>query len=119
LVLEAADSRPLPEGAAGAHIDLDLGEGTVRQYSLVDPAPAGARRYRIGVKVLADGRGGSRRVADRLLEGGAVAVGAPRNLFALDTPAGRPVLLVAGGIGITPIHAMASELRRRPRAEWR
>lgn len=118
LILEAPDATALPEAAAGAHIDLDLGNGLVRQYSLVDPAPSGSQRYRIGVKVQADGRGGSRSVAEQLQEGGPVILGAPRNLFPLEAQAQRPVLLVAGGIGITPIHAMASELQRTPGAVW-
>ncbi|WP_084360887.1 PDR/VanB family oxidoreductase [Hydrogenophaga palleronii] len=118
LVLEAHDSTVLPAAAAGAHIDLDLGNGLVRQYSLVDPAPTGAQRYRIGVKVQSDGRGGSRRVAEQLLEGGPITVGTPRNLFPLEIQTQRPVVLVAGGIGITPIHAMASALLRTPGTAW-
>ena len=92
--------------------------GLVRQYSLVDPAPAGARHYRIGVKVQPDGRGGSKSIAERVLEGGSITIGAPRNLFPLDTQTRRQVLLVAGGIGITPIHAMANELMATPGAVW-
>lgn len=117
LVLEAIDA-PFPESAPGAHVDVHLSDGTVRQYSLVDPVPAGSQRCRIGVRVLADGRGGSRRLAAELQPGSAVRLGTPRNLFAM-TPAGdRPVVLVAGGIGITPIHAMATELLRTPGARW-
>lgn len=117
LVLEAGETA-LPEAAPGAHIDVTLGDGTVRQYSLVDPAPEGGHRYRIGVKVLPDGRGGSRRLAEELVPGSAVRLGTPRNLFALTSPVQRPVVLVAGGIGITPIHAMATRLMRMPGAQW-
>lgn len=117
LVLEASETA-LPEAAPGAHIDVTLGDGTVRQYSLVDPSPEGGHRYRIGVKVLPDGRGGSRRLAEELVPGSAVRLGAPRNLFALTSPVQRPVVLVAGGIGITPIHAMATRLMRMPGAQW-
>ncbi len=118
LVLETPDNATLPPASAGAHIDLELGNGLVRQYSLVDPAPAGARHYRIGVKVQPDGRGGSKSIAERVLEGGSITIGAPRNLFPLDTQTRRQVLLVAGGIGITPIHAMANELMATPGAVW-
>lgn len=116
-MLEAGETA-LPEAAPGAHIDVTLGDGTVRQYSLVDPAPEGGHRYRIGVKVLADGRGGSRRLAEELVPGSTVRLGAPRNLFELTSPIQRPVVLVAGGIGITPIHAMATRLMRTPGAQW-
>ncbi|MCW5669106.1 MAG: oxidoreductase [Hydrogenophaga sp.] len=117
LVLDAGETA-LPEAAPGAHIDVTLGDGTVRQYSLVDPAPEGGHRYRIGVKVLPDGRGGSRRLAEELALDSPVRLGGPRNLFALDSPGSRPIVLVAGGIGITPIHAMATRLRRTPGAQW-
>ncbi len=117
LVLEAGEDA-LPEATPGAHVDVTLGDGTVRQYSLVDPAPEGGRRYRIGVKVLADGRGGSRRLAEELALGAPVRLGTPRNLFALAAPGQRPIVLVAGGIGITPIHAMATRLMRTPGAQW-
>lgn len=118
LVLRARGGASLPEGMPGAHIDVTLSDGTVRQYSLVDPAPLGGDCYRIGVRVLADGRGGSSRLADELLPGHAVTLSEPRNLFALDALSQRPIVLVAGGIGITPIHAMATRLKRTPGARW-
>lgn len=117
IVLEATDASPLPAATAGAHVDVFLRGGLVRQYSLVDPAPAGGRHYRLGVRVLPDGRGGSRQVAEQLQAGARVDLGGPRNLFEL-APAQRPIVLVAGGIGITPIHAMASQLRQKPGADW-
>ena len=117
IVLQAADASPLPAGTAGAHIDVILRGGLIRQYSLVDPAPAGSRHYRLGVRVLPDGRGGSRQVAEQLQAGARIDLGRPRNLFAL-APARRPVVLVAGGIGITPIHAMASQLRQETGTDW-
>lgn len=117
LILEAVNV-PFLEAAPGAHVDVHLSDGNVRQYSLVDPVPAGSHHCRIGIKVLADGRGGSLRIAEELQSGTRVLIGMPRNLFAL-VPAGtRPVVLVAGGIGITPIHAMATVLRQTPNARW-
>jgi vanillate O-demethylase ferredoxin subunit len=83
----------------------------VRQYSLCnDPQDAG--RYVVGVLREAASRGGSAAVHEQVHEGQQIAIGAPRNHFALH--AGRPArhLLLAGGIGITPILAMARQLAR-------
>jgi ferredoxin-NADP reductase len=105
--LRAPDGRPLPGAAPGAHLDLHLPNGLVRQYSLVDALGAATQpAYTIAVGRDAHSRGGSAWVHDRLRVGQALRVGVPRNLFALD-PAHRRVLLLAGGIGITPIYAMA------------
>lgn len=118
LVLESSSGTALPEASAGSHIDIKVGNGLVRQYSLVDPAPANSKRYRIGVKVERNGRGGSLLVAVHLHEGRLVEVGAPRNLFPLAKPSRRKVLLIAGGIGITAIHAMACDLRMSAHTDW-
>jgi len=98
---------PLPGAAPGAHIDLALPNGLTRQYSLVNAQ--GAERqphYLVAVGRDAQSRGGSSWIHERLRIGQALRVSAPRNLFALD-PAHRRVLLLAGGIGVTPIVAMA------------
>ncbi|MFE1291716.1 PDR/VanB family oxidoreductase [Streptomyces sp. NPDC058751] len=93
----------LPPWEPGAHVDLLLGPGLERQYSLCgDPADRGT--WRIAVLREPDGRGGSAYVHDRLREGDKVRVRGPRNRFAL-VPAPR-YLFVAGGIGITPILPM-------------
>jgi ferredoxin-NADP reductase len=94
---------PLPGWQAGAHIDLLLGPGLVRQYSLCGD-PADTRTWRVAVLHETPGRGGSRYVHDSLPEGCAVRARGPRNHFALE-PAGR-YLFIAGGIGITPILPM-------------
>jgi ferredoxin-NADP reductase len=94
---------PLPGWQPGAHIDLLLGPGLVRQYSLCG-APADAETWRIAVLREAAGRGGSQQVHDVLAEGSAVRACGPRNHFVLE-PAGR-YLFIAGGIGITPILPM-------------
>jgi vanillate O-demethylase ferredoxin subunit len=109
-VLESAGGARLPAFEAGAHVDLHLGAGLVRQYSLCGD-PAERDRYRIAVKYEAEGRGGSRRAHELLEPGAVVEIGAPRNLFPLDAGASR-VVLVAGGIGITPLLAMAHALHR-------
>ncbi|MFD9034940.1 PDR/VanB family oxidoreductase [Streptomyces sp. NPDC059567] len=108
------EGKPLPAWTPGAHIDVHVG-GHVRQYSLCgDPDDQGA--YRIGVLNEPSSRGGSRHVHTKLRPGQTVTVSEPRNHFALED-AGSYVF-VAGGIGITPLLAMAREAARRG-AEWR
>jgi vanillate O-demethylase ferredoxin subunit len=107
-VLEAADGGPLPAFAAGAHIDLRLASGLVRQYSLVG-RPGAAAAYRIAVKRDDAGRGGSCEVHRTLVPGARLDIGRPRNHFPLRPGSGRAVL-VAGGIGLTPLLAMAAAM---------
>ncbi|MER7761357.1 PDR/VanB family oxidoreductase [Streptomyces sp. NPDC097619] len=102
----------LPAWTPGAHVDLLLPSGLVRQYSLCgDPADTGG--YEIAVRLIEDGRGGSREV-HALAEGDQVTLRPPRNRFELaDAP--RHVF-VAGGIGITPVLPMLRALG--PEADW-
>jgi len=105
----ASDSgAPLPPLTPGSHIDVHLGPGLVRQYSLCN-GPADANRYRIAVKREPDSRGGSATMHERLKEGDSIDISEPRNNFALKSHPG-PALLIAGGIGITPILSMALHL---------
>lgn len=104
----------LPPWRPGAHVDLRLPGGRVRQYSLVGDPDARAT-YRIAVKREAEGRGGSAWVHDHLVEGAEAHVSAPRNNFELDAGAGFS-LLIAGGIGVTPILPMARALARAGQA---
>ena len=104
-------SEPLPAFSAGAHIDVKIRDGLVRQYSLSND-PATAERYRLGVLREAESRGGSTAMHANLSVGATLAVSPPRNHFALAEDAGSS-LLIAGGIGITPILAMAHTLRGR------
>jgi ferredoxin-NADP reductase len=101
----------LPAFTAGAHIDVFLRSGIVRQYSLVND-PAGAEEYVIAVKRDADGRGGSREFHDTMRCDDIVTISAPRNTFEIagDSPAH---VFIAGGIGITPILSMIRTLARR------
>ena len=92
----------LPPFEAGAHVDLHLPDGTVRQYSLCGD-PADRAHYRIGVREIAGGRV-SRQLHQELRPGAMVNVGLPRNNFPL-VPASA-YLFVAGGIGITPLLPM-------------
>ncbi|MFF5937892.1 PDR/VanB family oxidoreductase [Streptomyces sp. NPDC012508] len=108
------DGKPLPAWTPGAHVDVHVG-GFVRQYSLCgDPQSAGV--YRIGVLNEPASRGGSRHVHTALRPGQQVTVSEPRNHFALEDAGGY--VFVAGGIGITPLLAMAREAERRG-ARWR
>lgn len=106
--LGRADGGELPPFAAGAHIDIVVDEGLVRQYSLCND-PAERHRYQIAVLREPQSRGGSVRVHDAFHPGRQVSVGTPRNLFALAKGGSRHIL-IGGGIGITPIMSMAAAL---------
>lgn len=118
LRLQAPDAAALPPYEPGAHLDLQLAPGLVRSYSLIDGNPGPApRRYRVAVALDARTRGGSRHVHERLRVGEVLPANAPRNRFALveDSPFTQ---FVAGGIGITPLRAMAERLQALGR-DWR
>ncbi|MUM18852.1 oxidoreductase [Mycobacterium sp. CBMA271] len=100
----------LPSWGPGAHIDMHLPSGLIRQYSLCSD-PADSTLYRVAVLRAAEGRGGSREVHDSNLTGRLLEIGGPRNHFSLKDA--QRYLLIAGGIGVTPILAMARELTRR------
>lgn len=106
--LVAADGGTLPSFSAGAHIDVHLPGGLVRQYSLCN-APGETHRYLIGVLREPASRGGSAALHEAVLEGQPLTISTPRNHFPLIEPAARSLLL-AGGIGITPLLAMAERL---------
>jgi ferredoxin-NADP reductase len=115
LTLRAEDGGPLPAWAPGAHTDLTVGEGLVRQYSLCGD-PADTDRWKVAVLREEAGTGGSARVHDVLREGDVLDARGPRNNFEL-VPSGRYVFL-AGGIGITPILPMIAAADRVG-ADWR
>jgi ferredoxin-NADP reductase len=106
----------LPAAEAGAHIDLFLDQGLVRQYSLVRPSLRPAA-YVVAVKRDRASRGGSLFVHERLREGDLIEISPPRNTFPL-APGEGPHLLIAGGIGLTPVWSMAQALEAR-NADWR
>lgn len=108
------DGADLPPWEPGAHVDVHLPSGTVRQYSLCGD-PADRTRYRIAVLELPQGRGGSVEAHRELRPGRIVHIGLPRTNFAL-AEAERYVF-VAGGIGITPILPMVREVAARG-AKW-
>ena len=103
LALKHPDGRAWPAWAAGAHIDLILGQAPTRQYSLCGD-PDNPDEYRVGVLRDPKGRGSSKYVHDVLQVGDTVEIRGPRNNFAL-APSPR-YLFIAGGIGITPMLPM-------------
>ncbi len=115
--LELRDPRgaPLPPFTPGAHIDLYLPGGLVRQYSLCNDSEE-RDRYCLGVGLAPDSRGGSRYVHFALQSGARVAVGYPRARFGLAPEAGRH-RFIAGGIGITPFLSMIHWCERHG-ADW-
>ncbi|WP_181779476.1 PDR/VanB family oxidoreductase [Pseudonocardia pini] len=112
LSLTAEHGGPLPAWRPGAHVDLVLGDGLVRQYSLCGD-PADRTHYRVGVLLEPEGRGGSRRIHEELHPGATVEVRGPRNHFRLEEA--ERYVFVAGGIGITPILAMIEQVERAGR----
>ncbi|HEX6363027.1 MAG TPA: ferredoxin reductase, partial [Albitalea sp.] len=100
--------RPLPSFSAGSHIDVTVGDGLTRQYSLCND-PAESHRYQIAVLRDPATRGGSAGMHDRVQAGDVLVISAPKNHFPLAHEA-RKSLLIAGGIGVTPILCMAERL---------
>lgn len=108
LELRPCAGESFPAFTAGAHIDLQLPNGLSRSYSLLN-APGETGRYVLGVLRDAASRGGSAWLHDHARVGMPLTLSAPRNHFPLHEDAGYSVL-VAGGIGITPLLSMARRL---------
>lgn len=108
LELQVQDQSPLPSFTAGAHIDLHLPNNIVRSYSLLNDQRE-THRYVVGVALDAASRGGSRYVHNELRVGAILKVGGPRNHFPLVEVSAKHVL-IAGGIGVTPMLAMLRRL---------
>ncbi len=113
LELGSVDGSPLPPFSPGDHIDVHVTPNIIRQYSLIN-GPGETDRYHIGVKLEPQSRGGSRRVHDDITVGQVLTISVPRNNFPLRTDASFSLLL-AGGIGITPILSMARHLQAQGR----
>lgn len=109
--LVAPDGGDLPPFDAGAHIDVLTEGGLKRSYSIASD-PADRKRYLLGVLREPESRGGSAWMHDAVKQGGTISVTEPLNNFPLADGAG-PHILIAGGIGITPILAMARTLKAR------
>jgi ferredoxin-NADP reductase len=114
LTLRHHAGEDLPAWEPGAHIDLILQDGLIRQYSLCGD-PADRTAWQVAVLREPAGSGGSAYVHDKMAEGMSVRVRGPRNNFAL-MPSPR-YLFVAGGIGITPILPMVAAAEAAG-AEW-
>lgn len=110
----AAGGLCLPVAAPGAHIDLHLPNGVIRQYSLIEHLESRSV-YTIGVKREPKSRGGSSYLHDIAQVGAELKISEPRNNFPLDESAEHSVL-IAGGIGVTPIFAMWRRLKTINRA---
>ena len=103
------DSAELPSFTAGAHIDLYFRDGRIRQYSLCGD-PTETRRYVFAVQKEENGRGGSKAIHEIVHAGRILAISAPRNNFPLREDA-RHHVLIAGGIGVTPMMSMIRRLQ--------
>lgn len=107
--LRSPDASSLIPFEAGAHVAVQVPSGAMRHYSLCnDPGESG--RYQIAVKRETDGRGGSLSLVDGVNVGDTLLTGSPSNLFGLSDKA-KSFILVAGGIGITPMMAMIHSLQ--------
>jgi ferredoxin-NADP reductase len=113
ITLARPHGEPLPSWEPGAHVKVRLPDGGERSYSLINTSldPAATTRphaYRLGVRLEQPSQGGS-KFMHALQVGDILSVATPRNNFPLE-PASRPVVLLAGGIGVTPILSMAAAL---------
>ncbi|WP_329278060.1 PDR/VanB family oxidoreductase [Streptomyces sp. NBC_00691] len=109
------EGRGLPAWQPGAHVDLVLPSGLVRQYSLCGD-PADPTAYTVATRLIESGQGGSREVHEQLHEGVEIEIRGPRNRFPL---VGSPAyVFVAGGIGITPVLPMLRAAEAAG-ADWR
>lgn len=107
LVAEGVET--LPAFTAGSHIDVVLGNGLIRQYSIAN-CSLESNRYVIGVLEDENSRGGSSFIHESFKVGDRIQISEPRNLFPID-PNTKKALLFAGGIGITPILSIAHSLK--------
>jgi vanillate O-demethylase ferredoxin subunit len=105
----ALDGKDAPPFTAGAHVDVNLPNGTIRQYSIAS-SQADRTRYLLGVKLEENGRGGSRFLHEQVRVGSVLKIGLPRNNFPLNETAASSVL-IAGGIGVTPMLCMIDRLK--------
>lgn len=114
LVLRRPDGQEFPHWTPGSHIDLHLGNGLTRQYSLWSPVDD-LTQLRVGVLRTLDSRGGSEWIHDNLRSGDQISISAPRNNFPLVDS--RKYMFIARGIGITPLISMIQQVEEQGR-EW-
>lgn len=111
--LADTEEQTLPAPQPGSHLDVHLPNGLVRQYSLTN-GPGQTDHYAIAVKCVHDSSGGSRALHDNVRVGDLIATSLPRNNFTLRRDA-EHTHLIAGGIGLTPLLAMARTLHHSAR----
>lgn len=109
LELRDAEDGDLPVFTAGSHIDLHISPDLIRQYSIANN-PQERDRYICAVLLEEEGTGGSKAVFEQLQQGDTLFISQPRNHFALNEDA-EFNLLIAGGIGVTPLLSMAYRLK--------
>jgi|MEHZ01.5.fsa_nt_MEHZ011428713.1_7 vanillate O-demethylase ferredoxin subunit len=109
LELRDPDGQDLASRTAGAHLDLHIKKDMLRQYSIANN-PSESNRYLVAVLVEEEGTGGSKAVENDINEGDKLLISEPRNHFPLIEDANFSVL-IAGGIGLTPLLAMAYRLK--------
>jgi len=107
-ILEPAAGEHFPSFTPGAHIQIHLPSGKIRSYSLVNPSFE-KDKYQIAVKLERNGRGGSREMHEQIKMGTSLMISTPKNNFVLYENV-QKYILVAGGIGITPLISMAHKL---------
>lgn len=112
---QAQDGSELPRWEPGAHIDVILPSGRIRQYSLTGDL-LDRTTFRVAVLREEAGRGGSMELCDAVTVGQALAIDGPRNHFALEEA--KRYLFIAGGIGVTPIASMIRSLGTKPDVQW-
>ncbi len=110
LQLVATGGKSLPPFDAGAHVDVKIAPGLTRQYSLCGD-PANSSSYRLGILRDENSRGGSAAMNERVFAGDQLSISAPKNHFPLEEAPHS--ILVGGGIGVTPLIAMAHHLHSK------
>ena len=115
LLLVDPSGAKLPDYAAGAHIDVHLPNGLIRQFSLCGP-PIDKYSYLFGILKENPGTGGSKFIHEKIQVGDLLEISEPKNLFKINSHAERH-LLIGGGIGITPILSMSYALEQQ-KAEY-
>ncbi|SDO06507.1 phthalate 4,5-dioxygenase reductase subunit [Lutimaribacter pacificus] len=111
--LVPVDQVDLPEFAPGAHVTIETPSGAMRRYSLVNDGTE-PKEYVIAIKREPESRGGSSSMHDEAHEGYELTIEPPENDFPLTDV--QKYLLIAGGIGVTPIYAMARYLDKKGKA---
>lgn len=109
--LSSVTESKLPVFSAGSHIDIHISDGVIRQYSIINEPETNVDKYLIAVKREKKSRGGSEFIFNNFKVGNIIKISTPRNNFPLNLSR-MSYILIAGGIGITPIYSMACKLMK-------